>query len=88
MSWRTRGTRVLLTSHNCRDMLARMRAVAVLALALLFIGAGTVALYTYTQSANLSPWGTFQPWIEKSPLIFASVGAGGVLTYAFVRKFS
>jgi len=65
-----------------------MRSVAVLALAALFVGAGTVALYGYTQTANLTPWGTFQPWIEKAPYIFAAGGASGIVVYAFVRKFS
>lgn len=65
-----------------------MRSVAVLGLATLFVGGGTVGLYAYVNSADLEPWGSFQPWIESAPLLFAVVGAAGILTYAFVRKFS
>lgn len=65
-----------------------MRSVAVLALATLFVGAGTVALYAYVQTANLTPWGTFQSWIQKGPYIFAALGASGIVLYAFVKRFS
>lgn len=54
----------------------------------MFVGGGTVGLYAYVNSADLAPWGSFRPWIESAPLLFAVVGAAGILTYAFVRKFS
>lgn len=54
----------------------------------MFVGGGTVGLYAYVNSADLEPWGSFQPWIESAPTLFAAVGAAGILIYAFVRRFS
>lgn len=47
-----------------------------------------MALYGYTRTVNLEPWGGFAPWVTHAPTIFAVVGAASVVLYAFAKRFS